>query len=106
MAVTIEVIRGSGERDGGEILAPLLGDSLQAAIARGRAELDTHAHARDRVGLTLDYRPDLMLGQRLGVADPELGAVWQGDVVGVEHVWDGDVAETRLTLDRPRADGP
>lgn len=102
MPVTIEVVRGDGLRDGGEIREPLLGDSLQAAIARGRAQLDANAHARDRVGLTLDYRPDLRLGQRLGVADPELGAVWQGDIVGVEHAWDGDVAETRLTLDRPR----
>jgi hypothetical protein len=106
MPVTIEVIRGAGTRDGGEILAPLLGDSLQAALARGRAELDANAHARDRVGLVLDYRPDLALGQRLSVADPELGAVWQGDIVGIEHDWDGDVAETRLTLDRPRPGAP
>lgn len=104
MSVTIEVIRGSGARDGGEILEPLLGESLQAAIARGRSELDANAHARDRVGLVLDYRPDLMLGQRLGVADPELGAVWQGDIVGVEHIWDGGVADTRLILARPRPD--
>lgn len=102
MSVTIEVVRGDGARDGGEILAPLLGASLQAAIARGRAELDASAHPRDRVSLTLDYRPDLLLGMRLEVSDPELGASWQGQVVGVAHDWDGEIAETVLTMDRAR----
>jgi hypothetical protein len=106
MPVTIEAIRGDGARDGGEILEPLLGDSLQAAIARGRAELDAAAHARDRLRLTLDYRPDLTLGQRIDIADPELGAVWQGEVVGLNHVWDGAVAETIATIDRPREVDP
>jgi hypothetical protein len=100
MPITIEVVRGSGTRDGGEIVAPLLGDSLQAAIARGRAALDASAHARDRIRLTLDYRPDLALGQRVAVADPELGAVWSASIVGLVHTWDGDTAETRLDLDR------
>jgi hypothetical protein len=100
--IAIEVVRGSGSRSGGEILEPLLGDSLQAALARGRAELDASAHARDRVALDLDYRPELMLGQRVDVSDPELGAVWQGEIVGVQHLWDGSIAETRITVDRPR----
>jgi len=99
--VTVEVMRGAGARDGGEILAPLLGDSLPAAIARGRAELDANAHARDRVRLLLDYTPGLRLGQRVAVADPDLGAVWQGDVVGLEHRWTGQLAETQLDVDRP-----
>ena len=106
MPVTIEVLRGEGARDGGEIREPLLGDSLTAAVARGRAALDATAHARDRVSLNLDFRPDLLLGQRLEVADPELGATWQGDIVGLEHEWDGEIAETRLEIDRPRADTP
>jgi len=100
--VTVEVIRGDGSRDGGEVLEPLLGASLQAAIARGRAELDANAHPRDRLTLTIDYSPALHLGQRISVADPELGAIWQGDIVGLQHNWPGNVAETILTIDRPR----
>jgi len=102
MPVTIEVLRGEGASDGGEILDPLLGDSLQAAIARGRAELDAAAHPRDRLTLTLDFSPELLIGQRISIADPELGAVLQGDIVGVEHRWPGSIAETVLTIDRPR----
>jgi hypothetical protein len=105
--ITVEVIRGAGDADGGEILEPLLGDSLEAALARGRAELDQHAHGHDRVAvITTTYRPELLLGVRLAVADPDLGAVWYGTVVGVEHLWDGTLAETRLTIDRARAEAP
>jgi hypothetical protein len=104
MPITIEVLRGEGARDGGEIRDPLLGDSLPAALARGRAELDTAAHASDRVVVSLDYRPDLMLGQRVEVSDAELGATWQGDLVGLLHTWDGRIAETRAEIDRPRGE--
>ena len=40
MAVTIEVYRGAGDWPGAEIREPLLGESLEAALARGRAALD------------------------------------------------------------------
>lgn len=103
MAVTIEVTRGAGARDGGEILEPLLGDSLDAAIARGRAELDAHAHDLDRIEIELEYSPAWAVGVRVTVTDPELGAAWQGDIVGVDHGWSATGALTRLTLERARA---
>ncbi len=102
MTITIEVLRGAGTRDGGEVSEALLGDSLVAALARGRAELDAHAYTRDRIALTIDYRADLLPGDRIAVADPDLGALWQGTVLGVEHSWDGSVAETVLSVDRAR----
>lgn len=102
MTITIEVLRGAGTRDGGEVSEALLGDSLVAALARGRAELDAHACNRDRISLTIDYRADLLPGARIAVNDPELGALWQGTVVGVAHSWDGSVAQTVLTVDRTR----
>lgn len=102
MPLSIEVKRNGGDRDGGEILEPLLGESLPAAIARGRAELDATACAFDRVSLVLDYRPDLYVGHRVQVSDPDMGETWQGAIVGIAHVFDGERLETRLEIDRAR----
>jgi hypothetical protein len=102
MTVCIEVKRGAGDRDGGEIMEPLLGDSLPAALARGRAALDQTACAFDRVSLSLDYAPGLYVGHRVQVADPDMGETWQGMIVGVAHAFDGQSSETQLEVERAR----
>ncbi|WP_295440928.1 hypothetical protein [uncultured Thiodictyon sp.] len=100
MTITIEVLRGTGDQSGAEVSDALLGSSIDAALARGRAELDARAHARARVQLTIDYDPAILLGMRIAVTDPEMGETWQGSIIGLAHVWVGVAAETRLTVDR------
>ncbi len=101
MAVTVEVYRGAGDRTGDEIREPLLGDSLPAALSRGRAELDARAHGWERVELLLGFRPELRLGALVAVDDPLQGARWVGKIVGISHQDDGAVLDTTLTVRRP-----
>lgn len=101
-ALAIEVTRDAADRDGGEIRESLLGTSLPAAIARGRAELDAHHRPRDRVTLHLDYRADLAPGDLIDVLEPQGGHHWRAIILGIDHTWDGDTATTTLDLSRPR----
>ena len=99
MPVTIEVYRDAGDRQGDPIEEALLGDSLDAAIARGRAELDARAHAT--IDTTLELvapRLDLLPGAIVEVSDPEQGPPWRGLVTGVRHGM-GD-PPTALTVER------
>ena len=101
MAVTIEVYRGAGDRPGAEIREPLLGESLEAALARGRAELDANAHGWERVSLEADYRLDLALGDLVEVDDPLQGMAWRGQIVGIAHRFAGGAPTTTLDVRRP-----
>jgi hypothetical protein len=101
MSLTVEVYRNAGTRPGDEIREPLLGDSLAAALARGRAELDERAHAWERVTLELDLRQDLTLGDLVRVDDPVQGATWTGRIIGIRHADDGATLTTTLDVRRP-----
>lgn len=101
MALAIEVYRDAGDRPGDEIREDLLGDSLEAALARGRGELDAHAHAR--VATTLELvapRLDLRLGDLIAVSDPAQGEEWRGQIVGIRHTLAPGEAPTVLTVER------
>ena len=77
MPITIEVLRGSGDRPGGEISEPLIGNSREAAIARGRAELD--ATAQQIISTTqalLRPRLDIHHGGLVRMSVPAQGAAW------------------------------
>ena len=102
MSIAIEVIRDAGDRDGGEIIEPLLGSNLTAALARGRAELDAHALPRDRITIELDMIDTDWLGRLVEIIEPAGGAPWRAMVIGVGHTWDGRTATTQLELSRPR----
>lgn len=105
MGVSIEVYRGAGDRPGGEIVEPLLGNSTAAALSRGRAELDASAHPRMTTQLELVApRLDLRLGDLIAVSDPAQGREWRGKIVGIQHASAPGTAPTTLTLERP-ADG-
>jgi len=101
VAVAIEVYRGAGDWPGAEIREPLLGESLEAALARGRAELDANAHGWERVSLEIDYRTDLALGDLIEVDDPLQGAAWRGCVVGIAHRVQEGAPTTTLNVRRP-----
>jgi hypothetical protein len=101
MALAIEVYRDAGDRPGDEIREDLLGDSLEAALARGRGELDANAHATTTTTLELVApRLDLRLGDLIGVSDPAQGVEWRGKIVGIRHTQAVGEAPTVLTLER------
>lgn len=101
MPVTIEVYRDAGDWPGAEVREPLLGESLEAALERGRAELDANAHGWERVSLEADYQPDLALGALVEVDDPLQGVAWRGQVVGIMHRFTGGAVTTTLEIRRP-----
>lgn len=101
--VDIVVQRGSGTSPGDDINDPLLTD-LNAALSRGRAELDQGALA-DAPVLTIRLR-DVRLGELIEVDDSVLGT-WRGKVTGITHSVSVDDNgnldhDTRLTLRKPR----
>ena len=79
--VDIVVIRGSGDRPGDDILDSLLA-TVEAALSRGRMELDEVALADEQQleCVLTDYR----LGQIIEVDDTTLGE-WRGKVTGLAH---------------------
>lgn len=99
----IEVYRGAGDRRGDDIQEPLLGSSRQAALARGRGELNAQAHRWQRVELVLAYRDDLALGDRVAVTDAYTAdrPPWIGRVIGIAHQLSPGAQLTTLTVARP-----
>lgn len=99
----ITCIRDNGECPGEDILEPLLSD-LNAALSRGRAELDQGA-LRDRQELEVVLAHHA-LGQIIEVNDSLLGT-WRGKLVGIQHSVTVDDSgalsgSTQLTLEKPR----
>jgi len=97
----IEVYRGEGSQPGPDMLEPLIG-SEAAALVRGRAALDAHAHPVQSVRLVIPYRPGLRLAQLVRVTDARQGPAWTAKITGLEHRLDGQTVLTALNLERPR----
>lgn len=98
MTAAVTVTRGAGDRDGGEIAVPLLGAHLPALLARGTAELDASAHQTTRVTLEMDLNLQVLPGDLAEVADPDIGAIWRGQVIAIRH----DALNGTTTLDLER----
>jgi len=99
----IVCIRGDGLSPGDDIVDILLSD-VNAALSRGRAELDQGALA-DQQDLTIILQ-DVRLGTIVEVDDSEIG-LWRGKVIGVNHSasidGEGNLSgETKLTIRKPR----
>lgn len=99
----IVVIRGEGDHPGDDIVEPLLSD-VNAALSRGRAELDQGALA-DEQELEISFQ-DVRLGQLIQIADSSLGN-WKGKITAMSHsvTFDDDgnlSAATNVTLRKPR----
>lgn len=102
MSVSIEVYRGAGDRPGDEVNDALLGDSIEAALARGRSKLDANAHPFQITTLEL-VRPrfDFRLGDLISVSSAAQTAVLRGKIVGIRHAPKGGEAPTTLTVEYP-----
>jgi len=101
MSVTVEVYRSAGDRPGDEIREALIGESLEAALARGRAALDTEAHGWERVNVETEHDLRYRLGELVEVDDPLQGVPWHGAIVGIAHRFSGGAAVTTLDVRRP-----
>ncbi|MFN3980156.1 MAG: hypothetical protein ACK4SA_07225 [Caldilinea sp.] len=96
----IEVYRGDGQREGQPIIEPLLSDD--ALIHRGRAEMNAHAHAMNRVDLSVVFRPGFRLGQLVEVSDPSSARAYRAKVTGIQIRVTQAAIETRVNLEQPR----
>lgn len=96
----IDVYRDDGLREGLPIIEPLLSDD--ALIHRGRAEMDAHAHAMNRVELSVVFRPGFRLGQLVEATDPTSPNAYRAKVTGIQIRVTQAAIETRLNLEQPR----
>ena len=101
----IFVVRGSGDKQGDDIIEALLATE-PAAVSRGRAELDANAHNSQSVTLVIKYTSGIKLGQLVRVYDDLLGESWVAKVVSINHSIKGfseggPSISTTLSLERP-----
>jgi hypothetical protein len=94
----IIVLRAPGDKQGGQVIDPLL-TQLEAALERGRNELDEHATLQQQVQLKVVFRPGLRLGQLCEVIDSLQGATWYGKIIGISHQISPAPARVETVLD-------
>lgn len=101
MSVDLIVVRGEGDRDGGEILDPLMATTA-VALARGAQEVNASTPVNN-VTLRTTFRPGVRLGQTVEVLDEMQGETWRGIIMGVSNVVEGPVVYTQLDIERAAA---
>lgn len=97
---SIIVTRYAGDKRGEDIVDALL-TTVEAQLARGRAELDAHATTPQTVGLVTVFRAGVDTGQLAEVHDALQGAEYRAKITGVSHRIDGGKVNTVLDLVRP-----
>lgn len=96
MTISIVVQRGVGDRQGADIVDPLI-TAIDVALSRGRAEIDMNENLQD-VSLTTVYRSGVRTGMLAEVHDQDQGTSWRGKIVGVQHRNQGNQLTTVLTI--------
>ena len=97
--IDIMVIRGAGDISGGDVASPLL-CTTEAAVSRGRQEIEAHAKVTS-VSLKTIFKPGVRKGDIVQVDDPLQGPTWLGVIVGISHAVDGVETMTTLDIERP-----
>lgn len=100
--MNIEVYRGDGAQQGPPIIESLLSDD--ALLQRGMAEMDAHAHAFERIEMSVVFRPGLRIGQLIEAADPGSIQACRAKITGISITVTPALIDTRLTLEQPRAE--
>jgi hypothetical protein len=98
MTIDIIVMRGTGSRQGPDIVDPLI-TTIPVAVARGAYEINA-ATSVDVVALRSSYRPGVSPGQLVEVHDALQGRSWRGKVVDVSHNIQRTQIWTQLTVER------
>lgn len=96
--IDLIVVRGDGDRDGGEIFDPLL-SSTEVAIARGTQQINASTPV-NTVTLQSIFRTGVRVGQLVEVLDAMQGETWRGIVMGLSHVVEGPTIYTQLEIER------
>jgi len=99
--IDLIVVRGAGDRDGGEIFDPLL-SATEVAIARGTQEINASTPV-NTVTLQTVFRTGVRRGQLVEVLDAMQGETWRGIIMGINHVVEGPSAYTELEIEREAA---
>lgn len=83
MSLDLFVERGAGDRRGEDIIEPLLGGSVPAALARGRNELDNQASSPQSVSVECVFRTGMRVGQHVRFYDFDSGEAWDGKITSL-----------------------
>lgn len=100
MSIDVTVVRYGGDYPGEDIIDPYIG-SEQAAIQRGRNELDENSSGLQPVDLTIPYTSGIVPGKYIKVHDYELSEVWVGKCVSVRIQKDGPAILMQIRVKRP-----
>jgi len=101
MAIDIIVVRMPGDKQGQDIVDPILSNT-NVAVLRGIAEIQDNEPV-DVVTLSTNYRSGVRKGDIAEVIDELQGEVWRGKIVGISHntaladIW------TDLDIEKPRS---
>lgn len=99
MTIHLIVIRGAGDKEGTDILDPLL-CSTAAALGRGAQEIDASTPV-NAVSLEITYRVGLRKGMVVEVVDSVSSETWQGTIMSMTHVIEGATIYSKLDIERP-----
>jgi len=100
MAIDIFVQRGSGNKQGEDIVDPLI-TSIPVALQRGRNELDEQSSAPQDISVEVVYRDGVRLGQVAKFYDAQTGLEWLGKITGITHRSSGVELLTTLQVKKP-----
>ena len=98
MSVDIIVQRGEGDRQGPDIVDPLI-TTIPAAIARGTYEINKSTSV-DAVVLRTSYRSNVKRGGLVEVHDALQGKTWRGRIVDIAHNIQRTQVWTQLSIER------
>lgn len=100
MSVDIIVVRGSGDKQGEDIVSGLLSD-IDVALLKGATAINDSASVYD-VDLRSTFRPGVRKGNSIMVVDQYQGEVWYGRVLSFSHVVEGETPAvyTDLSVER------
>ena len=99
--MNIVTYRYSGNVAAPTIVEPLLGESIAAALQRGRNELDVRAEGLQTSSTVTRYLAGLELGKLVSFDDTDKGTVEIGKVVGITHTIGGArKVQTTLNIQR------
>lgn len=98
MALDVIVERDPGNKDGEDIVDPLI-STVSVALVRGRNELDRTASPKVPVQYTTVYRKGLQLGNLVEILDSLYGRTIFGKITAINHAISPEGAITELTIE-------
>lgn len=98
MALDVIIEREPGDKDGEDIVDPLI-STVAIALIRGRNELDQRATPKVPVRYTTVYRKGLLLGSLVEIADSLYGRIVFGKITAISHAISPEGAISELIVE-------